>query len=100
VGELGAVIWGKDAPRLPNTSSVWLGLPAADVVRELDRAGVAVSSASACSLGGGPSHVLLAMGLEVEARQTIRISTGIETGVSMAREAAARIVEVVRRLRA
>ena len=47
-------------------------------VMALDLAGIAVSSGAACSSGKvGPSHVLCAMGADVEsARSAIRISLG------------------------
>ncbi len=68
---------GAGAPRLPNTSSIRLGLLDAQVVLELlDRAGICAGSGSACMAGGNlPSHVLLAMGLsEPQALATLRIS--------------------------
>jgi cysteine desulfurase len=45
---------------------------------QLDRAGIGVSSGSACSSGKTePSHVLMAMGVDAElARAAIRISLG------------------------
>jgi cysteine desulfurase len=74
-----ARVYGKGAPRLPNTSS--LGLPGHDAegfVIGLDLEGVAISTGSACSSGRiAPSHVLLAMGFsEEDARSSVRISLG------------------------
>ena len=73
------VVYGADAPRLPNTSCIGLaGVPAETQVMALDLAGVAVSAGSACSSGKvTPSHVLAAMGLdETAARSAIRVSLG------------------------
>lgn len=73
------VIFAQQAERLANT--VFLALPGIDgeaLLMELDRLGIEVSSGSACdSQKSGPSHVLLAMGVEESlARCAIRISFG------------------------
>ena len=72
-----AVIFGREAVRLPNTTlfSV-LGMKAETAVIAFDLEGVAVSSGSACSSGKvAPSHVLAAMGVAPElARGAIRVS--------------------------
>jgi cysteine desulfurase len=75
----GALIFGGEAERLPNTVqfglSRWEGEA---LLMALDRKGIAVSSGSACSSGKGePSHVLLGMGLPREvAFRAIRVSLG------------------------
>ena len=72
-------VFGRGAPRLPNTSCVALaGLPAETQLMALDLAGVAVSSGAACSSGKvQPSHVLSAMGASpAEAGSAIRVSLG------------------------
>jgi cysteine desulfurase len=74
-----AVIFGKAAPRLANTTCVALpGVTSETQVMRLDLAGVAVSAGSACSSGKiTPSHVLLAMGVEANlAKAAIRVSLG------------------------
>lgn len=74
-----AVIFGADAPRLPNTLAFAVpGLKAETALMALDLAGVAVSSGSACSSGKvGRSHVLAAMGVPEDlARGAIRVSFG------------------------
>jgi cysteine desulfurase len=78
------------------------GVDGEAVLHELDRAGIQVSTGSACSSADvGPSHVLLAMGLDPEdAHASVRFSLGEET----TEEDVARIGEVtppaVERLRA
>jgi cysteine desulfurase len=75
----GVVIFAQEAQRLPNT--VFLAIPGIDgetLLMELDKLGIEVSSGSACdSQKSGPSHVLVAMGIEESiARSAVRISFG------------------------
>jgi cysteine desulfurase len=70
---------GKDAVRLPGTSSIsFKYLEGESILLGLDYKGIAVSSGSACSSDDlQASHVLLAMGIEVvDAHGTIRFSLG------------------------
>lgn len=72
-------IFGQRAERLSNTSFFSLpGLDGETLLMNLDQAGLAVSSGSACGTGEvEPSHVLLAMGVSAErARGAIRVSLG------------------------
>lgn len=76
------VVFGANAPRLPQTLCVGIeGLSAETLVIALDLAGVAVSSGSACSSGKvAPSHVLQAMGIAPKlAKSAIRVSLGWES---------------------
>lgn len=76
-----AVIFGVDAERVGNTSMFSMpGLDGETLLMQLDLAGFAVASGSACSSGKrDPSHVLLAMGVpEMQARSSLRISFGPE----------------------
>lgn len=76
------VIFGADAPRLPNTSCIALpGVRAETQVMALDLAGFAVSAGAACSSGKvQPSHVLRAMGADAMlAACAIRVSLGPDT---------------------
>jgi cysteine desulfurase len=77
-----AVIFGKEAARLPNTTLFTVqGMKAETGVIAFDLEGVAVSSGSACSSGKvAASHVLAAMGVAPElARGAIRVSLGHAT---------------------
>ncbi|MBI1261590.1 MAG: aminotransferase class V-fold PLP-dependent enzyme [Rhizobiales bacterium] len=73
------VIFGKDAPRLPNTSYFAAKGPESEMqLMALDLEGIAVSAGAACSSGKvGRSRVLEAMGVQDEiARSAIRMSLG------------------------
>jgi cysteine desulfurase len=79
--ELGAVIFGERAPRVPNTT--YFAFPRIDgetLVIELDKAGYAVAAGAACSSASTePSATLIAMGVEPEfARGAVRLSLGVE----------------------
>ena len=72
-------IMSEQAQRTANTSLFLLpGMDGETLLMQLDLAGFAVASGSACSSGKrDPSHVLLAMGLnEALARSSIRVSFG------------------------
>ncbi len=73
------VVFGADAPRLPNTSLFAVsGLTAETLIVALDLDGLAVSAGSACSSGKVTrSHVLAAMGVADDlAGGAIRVSLG------------------------
>ena len=73
------IVFGADAPRLPNTSNFALpGLQAETAVIAMDLEGVAVSSGAACSSGKvRSSRVLEAMGVgPALARAALRVSFG------------------------
>lgn len=76
---MGAVIFGAQARRLPNTT--FFSIPDIDgetLVMAMDRAGYAVASGSACSSDSSdPSPVLIAMGVEPGLAQgAVRVSLG------------------------
>jgi cysteine desulfurase len=76
------VIFGRQAPRLPNTTLFAVpGMKAETAVIAFDLEGVAVSSGAACSSGKvQPSHVLAAMGVPSQlARAAVRVSLGPAT---------------------
>jgi len=98
-----AVIIGGEAKRVGNTSLFSIpGLEGETVLMQLDLAGFAVASGSACSSGQRrPSHVLMAMGLSPEqARGSIRISFGPEHQQADADALVAELLRIQARLRA
>ncbi len=81
-GIAGLVIFAADAARLPNTTQISVpGIDGETLLLQLDRAGFAVSSGSACAAGShAPSHVMVAMGVAPDlARGALRISLGRST---------------------
>lgn len=81
----GIAIFGENAERLPNT--VFFAVPGIEgetLLMALDKAGIGVSSGSACGSGSHqPSHVLLAMGVAPELAQgAIRVSIGADNTVA------------------
>jgi cysteine desulfurase len=80
----GSVVFGRQAPRLPNTT--YFALPyyhGETLLMELDRAGFALSSGSAChSMVTEPSHVLTAMAIDDSlALNAIRVSFGMSNSL-------------------
>jgi len=78
---MGSAVFSRNAPRLPNTTFFALaGIDGETLVAQLDRAGFAVASGSACSsVSPEPSHTLLAMGVEAGmAKGALRVSLGRE----------------------
>ncbi|HWN29754.1 MAG TPA: cysteine desulfurase family protein [Burkholderiales bacterium] len=76
---MGARVFGGNAQRLPNTSYfAFPGIDGETLVIELDKAGYAVASGSACSsVSNDPSPTLLAMGVAPDvARSAVRVSLG------------------------
>jgi cysteine desulfurase len=75
----GATLFGRGAPRVPNTT--YFAFPNIDgetLVIELDKAGYAAASGAACSsTSTEPSATLLAMGVDPQtARGAVRVSFG------------------------
>jgi cysteine desulfurase len=81
LAELGGILTGAEH-RLPNFATcAFAGRRGEDLLLALDLAGVAASSGSACASGSlDPSHVLLAMGLDLDhALGSLRLTTGHAT---------------------
>jgi cysteine desulfurase len=100
-GISGSVVFGQSAPRLPNTT--YFALPyyhGETLLMELDRAGFALSSGSAChSMVTEPSHVLKAMGIEDSmALNAIRVSFGMDNDLQDVEALCAKLRELVDRL--
>ena len=77
--EMGAVVFGLGAERLPNTCYFSLeGVEGDTLVVRMDKAGFAVASGAACSsVNPGRSHVLEAMGVDpMLTRCAVRVSLG------------------------
>src|SRR5213593_707246 len=92
---------GEGAPRLANTLNVsLLGLDSEMLLIALDLEGVCASSGSACMVGSVvASHVLLAMGLQMErARSAVRFSLGKQTTAEEIDAAGKAVAEIVERL--
>lgn len=96
---------GHPTQALPNILNISFDSRKIDIDGEallfnLDLAGIAVTSGSACTSGSmEPSHVLLAMGRdEKTARATIRFSMGKSTTLEDLRYTVEVLEEVVRRI--
>ncbi len=89
LAKLGAILFGQQAKRIPNTSFfAFENIEGETLVMALDRKGFAVASGSACSSDSSePSHVLLAMGIEPDvARGAIRVSFGLCNSVEQVQQ--------------
>ena len=102
ISALGAVIFGQNAPRIPNTT--YFAVPNIDgetLVIELDKAGFAVASGAACSsTSTEPSATLLAMGVAPElARGAVRVSFGVHNTAGQVEDFLQTLSTVLNRLR-
>jgi|CXWL01.1.fsa_nt_gi cysteine desulfurase len=102
--DMGAVIFGAGAARIPNTC--YFALPDIEgdtLVVKLDKAGFAVASGAACSsVNPGQSHVLVAMQVDpMLARCSVRVSLGSSNTLAQVEDflrATQRIVEALRHI--
>ncbi|PYK06339.1 MAG: cysteine desulfurase NifS, partial [Verrucomicrobia bacterium] len=92
---------GANAPRLANTLNIsLLGVDSETLLIALDLEGVCASSGSACMVGSVvASHVLLAMGLQIErARSAVRFSLGKWTTAEEIKATGDAVQKIVKRL--
>jgi cysteine desulfurase len=102
LNEMGAVIFGEEAPRVANTSYFAVkDIMGETLVIELDKAGYAVAPGAACSSANPePSVTLLAMGVDPEhARGAVRFSLGAGNTPPQIDEFLKALKSVVTRLR-
>ncbi len=102
LAELGAVLFGAEGVRVPNTSYFALkGIDGEVLVIELDKAGYAVAAGAACSsTSTEPSATLLAMGVAPEiARGAVRFSLGAGNTAEQVDEFLKALATIARRLR-
>ena len=100
--EMGAAIFGEEAPRVSNTSYfAFTGIMGETLVIELDKAGYAVAPGAACSSASPePSATLLAMGVDTElARGAVRFSLGAGNTMTQVDQFLRALKAVVSRLR-
>jgi cysteine desulfurase len=100
--ELGAVIFGERAPRIPNTSYfAFRGIDGEALVIELDKQGFAVAAGAACSSASTePSATLLAMGVAPEfARGAVRLSLGAGNSMGQVEEFLNALAATIARLK-
>lgn len=95
-------VHAKDVARLPHISNIsFAGTDIESFLVNLDMAGVAVSSGSACTAGSlDPSHVLTAMFGKgaPQLRNSVRFSYGYSLTTEAVKEAAEKTVAIVNRL--
>ena len=99
--DMGAVLFSRGAPCLPNTTYFsFVGIDGGTLVLEMDRAGFAIASGSACSSGATePSETLLAMGVSPDlARGAVRVSLGAESHDSHVADFVTALKAALRRL--
>ncbi len=93
---------GHPTQRLQNNISIsFEGAEGEAILMMLDREGVYVSTGSACASGSlEPSHVLMAMGKDVEtAASTVRFTLGLSTTKEDVDYALAKLKKIVKKLR-
>ena len=101
VARLGAVIFGAQAARIPNTTYfAFPGIEGETLVVEMDKAGYAIASGAACSsTNTEPSATLLAMGVPSDlARGAVRVSLGAQSTQEQAQAFLAALEGTVKRL--
>ena len=98
----GVRVSAAGADRLPGTVHLTVeGVASDELLFVLDHGGVCASAAASCSSGAsGPSHVLMAMGVEPErVRGSLRLSMGAETSSGEVDAVIALVTAAIERLR-
>jgi len=93
---------GAVEPRLPNTANIaFSGVEAEAVLMALDEVGICASSGSACTTGSlQPSHVLTAMGLDMDlAKGSLRFSLSTDNAAEDVDYLMQHLPGIVQRLR-
>ncbi len=101
-GLSGAIVNGHAENRLPHVLSLSVpDLMGEDMVRDMDKAGIALSAGSACTSNNVEiSHVISAMGIPPEqARGTVRFSLGRDNTREHIEKVAHAFVQVIERLK-
>ncbi len=101
LSSMGAIVFGHEEKRLPNTSYFTMpGIFGETLVIELDKCGFAVSSGAACSSNSdGPSEVLSAMRVEEETSLgAVRVSFGINNTKEQVDKFTDELNKIVKRL--
>ena len=97
-----AVLTGSEQMRLPNNISFCFPhVESSQLLAILDMHGICASAGSACSTGAaGPSHVLIAMGINPElAGGSLRLTISDETTIEEADYVADTVIKTVKKLR-
>lgn len=97
-----AVLTGSEQMRLPNNISFCFPhVESSQLLAILDTHGICASAGSACSTGAaGPSHVLIAMGINPElAGGSLRLTISDETTIEEADYVADTVIKTVKKLR-
>ena len=100
--QMGAVLFGAQATRVPNTSYfAFRGIDGETLIIELDKLGFGVAAGAACSSANPePSATLLAMGIEPDiARGAVRFSLGASNTAQQVEEYLKAVKQVVSRLK-
>lgn len=102
LGEDGIAVNGHPEHRLPHIANIsFLGTDTETMLMNLDMAGIAASSGSACTSGSlERSHVLKAMGLSEDRLQSaVRFSFGLGNTEEEVKDASQKIATIVKRVR-
>ncbi len=101
IGPAGVVVNGHPTLHLPHIVNIsFIGIPTESMLMNLDMAGIAAASGSACTSGSlEKSHVLKAMGVSRERLDSaVRFSFGLGNTLEELEQAAQIVIDIARRL--